>query len=390
MVRLNLPFILLYYKEMREIFQKVENEDVHDLHFYKFVLRNLPVATITVNSELVITSFNPMAVKIIGCSESEAVGSKCCEILRGKMCKEKCPIKEVIHYKKPIFQKETVLHNKEGGNIPVSINANGLFDDQGNLMGGLLAFQDISYLKTLEREKTNFASMLAHDMKSPLISIQGFLNRIIKKMDSMDKEKQRDYLKIVRREADKLEFLVNDFLEFSRLQTGNLKLNFTSSSLDKELRELFDSYMPKVLKTGITLRLQNTKKMPMVEFDANRLRRVFTNLLDNAFKFSRENVTITIQTEETDQDIMVKIIDQGTGIDPNDLPHIFNPFHRGKGSEKKEGYGIGLSTAKAIMEGHGGKILVESEPGKGSTFTVVLPKKRKERGKMLYTPLFFP
>ena len=235
------------------------------------------------------------------------------------------------------------------------------------------AIMNLAHIKTLEREKANLASMLAHDMKSPLISIQGFVLRLLKKLDSIDKEEQRHYLTIVKNETVKLECLINDFLEFSRLQTGRLKLNFCTISLDRELLALYDAYQPKSFYSGIKLELRNKEQIVILEADANRLRRVFTNLIDNAFKFSSKGSTIIIKTAKKDHTIIIEVIDQGRGIHPDDLPYIFDAFHQGKGTDEREGYGIGLAAAKAIVEAHKGKILVESELGKGSVFTVVLP-----------------
>jgi two-component system phosphate regulon sensor histidine kinase PhoR len=185
-----------------------------------------------------------------------------------------------------------------------------------------------------------------------------------------------EYLDIMKNETGKLSFLVNDFLEFSRLQTGRLKLEFSATSLDKELMELFDVYQVKAKQAGINLELENEEELPIIEADANRLRRVFTNLLDNALKFSKNEGAITISTHETDKEVVVHVKDEGVGIDSKDLPHIFESFNRGKGAEKKEGFGLGLATVKAIVEAHGGRILVESKLGKGSVFKVILPKER--------------
>jgi len=149
---------------------------------------------------------------------------------------------------------------------------------------------------------------------------------------------------------------------------------FQATSLDKELIELFEAYEPKALQSDINLELQSKEILPVIKADAHRLRRVFTNLMDNAFKFTKKGGNITISTKETEQEVMVTIRDRGQGIDPEDLPYIFDLFHRGKGTVKKEGSGVGLAAVKTIIEGHGGKVLVESELGKGSVFTVVLPK----------------
>ena len=161
------------------------------------------------------------------------------------------------------------------------------------------------------------------------------------------------------------------------MQTGRLKLDFTPASLDRESLELIEAYQSRALQSEIHLEFENGETLPIIEEDANRLRRVFTNLLDNAFKFSKKGGTITISTQETEQEVMVKIKDEGTGIARGDLPYIFDSFHRGIGTEKKEGFGLGLAGVKAIVEGHGGQVFVESELDKGSVFIVVLPKVRR-------------
>jgi signal transduction histidine kinase len=284
-----------------------------------------------------------------------------------------CPLRTALKGHKPVSLVETTIRNKWGETIPVRMNTAGLFDDEGFLIGGVEAIQDISLLKVLEREKANLISMFAHDMKSSLSIIGGFVLRLMKAEADIGEEKREKYLDIIKKEANKLEFLVDDFLDFSRLQTGKIKLAFNATSLDKELMELFMAYQPKASQTGITLELQNHEALPIIDADAKRLRRVFTNLLDNAFKFSEEGGVVTIKTEETDQDIVIKITDQGTGIASGDLPYIFDSFFRA-GAQEKEGSGLGLAVVKAIVEVHGDRVVAESTVGRGSTFIVILPK----------------
>jgi two-component system phosphate regulon sensor histidine kinase PhoR len=274
---------------------------------------------------------------------------------------------------------ETTIVDKWGETIPVRINTAGLFDDSGYLIGGVESFQDISRLKRLEREKGNLISMLAHDMKSSLTIVGGFTLRLTRMIGQIDDEKQKKYLKIIKSESDKLESLITDFLEFSRLQAGTLKLNISATSLDKELIELSDSYKLKASQSGVKLELANEEELSIIEADAKQLRRVFANLLDNAIKFSKEKGTITISTSETAEEIVIKVKDDGIGIKGDEIPYIFDTFRRGKTTEKKEGFGLGLAAVKAIVEEHGGRVLVESELGKGSVFTVSLPKIEKPK-----------
>jgi PAS domain S-box-containing protein len=348
-----------------------------DLAFYKFALDSLPVGIITVNPQLKITSFNPWAESLTGYSKKEALGHYCGDILQGGMCKLHCPLKTAIRQRRPVVRMETTIQSKAGGTVPVRMHTAAMMDKVGGLMGAIEAFQDISHLKTLEREKDDLISMFAHDMKSSLTIIGGFVLRLLKKATDLSEEKQRNYLEIIRNETGKLDFMVNDFLEFARLQAGKLKLSFQTISLDKELMEIFETYQSKAVRSGIGMGLQNNKILPVIQADPQRLRRVFMNILDNAFKFSTKGGTITISTEETAEEVMITIKDQGVGIDPEDLPYIFDMFHRGKGAGKTEGSGIGLAVVKAIVEAHGGKVLVESKPGKGSTFSVILPKSER-------------
>jgi PAS domain S-box-containing protein len=354
-------------------------KDIDDLAFYRFVIDSLPTALITVNAELKITGFNPWAQRLTGFARGEAMGRFCGDVLQGGMCRVDCPLRTAVRGKKPVSLIETTIRNRRGETIPIRMNTAGLFNDAGHLIGGVEFFQDISRLKALEREKDNLISMFAHDMKSSLTTIGGFALRLLKKLGGIDEVTQEKYLEIIKNESAKLELLIDDFLEFSRLQTGKLKLNLAATSLDKELVEVLDSYRPRASASGIKLELQNGETLPVIEADVHKLRRVFTNLLDNALKFSKEEGTITVTIEETATEIIVKVEDEGIGIPSDELPYIFDAFHRGSGTEEKRGFGLGLAGVKTIVEAHGGCVRVDSEEGKGSVFTVVLPKAGKSQ-----------
>lgn len=350
-------------------------DPMNDVNFYKFILQSVPLGVIVMDSHLKIIGFNPAAERLTGYAAAEAVGRHCGEVLRGGMCGEHCPLKPVMARVQPYVQVETTIVNNKGEIVPVRVSTAGLFDVQNNLIGAVEALADISHVKILERQKANMISMFAHDMRSSVTGIHGLGLRLLRKVDGMDPEKQQKYLEVISKEAAKLEALVDDFLEFSRLEAGGLKLNFKAVSPDKELVELFELYQVRASEAGLHLELHMDDVLPVIEADPNRLRRVFTNLLDNAIKFSNKDGTITIEAEEREHELVVKIMDEGIGIDPEDIPHIFDLFHRGHPVEKREGFGLGLATVKAIVEGHGGSVSVTSEVGKGSVFTVFLPKR---------------
>jgi len=250
----------------------------------------------------------------------------------------------------------------------------GLFDSSGKLVGAVEAFQDISHELALERERANLISMFAHDIRSSLTGIHGLGLRLMRKHDEISEAKRREYLRAITQEAAKLETLVDDFLEFSRLETGQLRLNLSSISLDKELEELLEVYTLKAAQHQLKLELRVDGFLPVIKADANRLRRVLANLLDNAIKFSRIGGTITIKARETRQEIIVSVADEGVGIPPMELPYIFDLFYRGSATSMGSGHGLGLSIVKSIVEGHGGRVAVSSSRNQGSTFMVYLPK----------------
>jgi signal transduction histidine kinase len=249
-----------------------------------------------------------------------------------------------------------------------------LCNGEGELVVAVEIFEDISDFKFLEQERSNLISMIAHDMRSSITGIHGLSLRLLRKAVHGNEGREHQYLEVITKEAARLETMVEDFLEYSRLQTGRFKFTFSPTSLNKLLVETFETYKLQAQQRGLQLKLSIGGIMPVIQADSYRLRRVFTNLLDNALKFSKAGGTITITAGESASEVFVRIEDEGLGMAADDLPYIFDLFRRGKGVGKQEGYGIGLATVRAVVEGHGGRVMVASEPGKGSIFAIFLPK----------------
>ena len=340
---------------------------------HQALVQSLPVGMISVDPNFHITEINAQGEKILGYSQAEVLGRPCGEVLRAEVCEGKCPIRGALSRGEPTGPIDTTFKGKDGQRKAVRLRASGLYDLEGKLVGGVEIFQDITELKALERERANLVSMFAHDMKSPLVGIQGFALRLLKKGDLSGVEKQKKYLEIIRREAAQLEKIINDFLDFTRLETGNLKLNFSAVYLDKELLELLEAFQPRFDMEGVKLSMADTEELPTIQGDAHNLRRAFTNLLDNALKYSSGGAEVRIEAKADDDSVILRFIDQGVGIPPEELPYIFDMFYRASSHGKKAGHGLGLAGVEAIIKGHGGRVIVSSEVGKGSVFSVMLP-----------------
>lgn len=344
------------------------------------LVNSLPLGVISVDADFNVTELNAHGEQILGLSQAEALGRPCWEVLQGSVCPKDCPIKSALGQGQGAGPVETTVMSRLRGRLPVRLTAARLLDAAGRVVGGVEVFQDISELKSLERERANIVSMFAHDMKSPLVSIQGFALRLLSEPVKSSPERRDKYLDIIRKEAGKLESLVNDFLDFSRLEIGSLRLNFSATDLDKEFLELFELFQERFAQAGIGLVMNAWDKLPVIQADAPRLRRVFTNLLENALKYSEAGTTVSLEAQETEGEILVRVRDQGLGIPAEELPYIFDVFYRGRDRAKRAGHGLGLAGVEAIVKGHGGRVMVASQVGQGSVFTVALPKQPPGQG----------
>ncbi len=361
---------------VRDITSRIQMEENlrQSAEKHQTLVQSLPSGVITVDSHFRVTEINAQGQKILGLSQEEVLGRFCGDVLRAGACDGNCPIKSALRSKRPEGPIETTVTNKEKGRIHISLRAAGLYNSKGELVGGVEVFHDISAIKSMERERTNLVSMFAHDMKSPLVGIQGFALRMLKQEESTEPEKQNKYLEIIRKEAARLESIINSFLDFARLEAGRLKLNFSATDLDKEILELVEALEPRFKKAGIALEIAFEDKLPIVQADASHLRRAFGNLLENALKYSSSGTTVTLNSEDRGNEVLVRVEDQGVGIPPEELPFIFDMFYRARGQEPGMGHGLGLAGVEAIVKGHGGRVMVASEVGTGSVFTVALPK----------------
>jgi two-component system phosphate regulon sensor histidine kinase PhoR len=232
---------------------------------------------------------------------------------------------------------------------------------------------DISTSKKLEKERKDMLSMFAHDMKNPILVAEGFLLRVHSGKAGPLTDKQLSHLGIVNDAIGRVEKFITNFLEFSRIESGEYKTIPVPFDLAKSIEKNMDPLRIEAEKKNIKLVFEVIDgKTAVVHADVTQIDRVLVNLLDNSIKYTNPGGTVTVTLSTKDNDILVLVADTGMGILEEHLPYLFNPFYRVTGDSK--GSGLGLAIVKTIVETNGGRIWVNSIYGKGSTFAFTLPK----------------
>jgi signal transduction histidine kinase len=226
----------------------------------------------------------------------------------------------------------------------------------------------------LVKEKDNFLSTVSHELRSPLFSIRGFLELILN--DKVpDAEKQRHFLALAYEEGKHLNSLVDDLLDISRMEAGQLQIEMETVSMHDVIHRVADCLQNIATEKSVDLQVIVPASLPTVQGDTGRLEQAVTNLVHNAIKFTPQGGEVAIRACVEDESLMVRVGDTGIGIPADALPNLFQRFYQVNGSATREagGTGLGLYIAKKIIEGHEGRIWAESTLGRGSTFSFTIP-----------------
>jgi signal transduction histidine kinase len=239
-------------------------------------------------------------------------------------------------------------------------------------VGWVIAMQDITSLKELDKLRTQWVAGVSHDLKNPIAAVQ-LSAGLMEKVGPLN-DMQKEILEKMQRGSERLRSLVTDVLDLARLEAGPaLRLSIVNPV--EVVAEAISDAETLAADKGLALMTDLPPKLPPVRGDAALLGRVMANLLSNAIKYTASGGQVTVCAKPQDDDrLQIEVIDTGRGIPAESLPHIFDRFYRVPDSEEEvEGTGLGLSIVKSIVEKHGGKIWVESEEGKGSTFAFTVP-----------------
>jgi signal transduction histidine kinase len=240
--------------------------------------------------------------------------------------------------------------------------------------GTVWTLRDITERARLEQAKSDFVATASHELRSPLTSIKGFIELLETTSAENLTDRQREFIGIVLRSTDRLVDLVNDLLDIARIESGQFEVHARSIDLRETIEEVGLLMAPRLRGKGQRLDVQIFDPRPPALADPGRIRQVVTNLVTNAHLYTDEDGTISLRLEGDGEATTITVADTGRGMAPEDARRVFDRFYRGTTDERKNpGTGLGLAIVKSLVDLHGGSIDVDSELGRGTTFTVRLP-----------------
>ena len=360
---------------------------------FETIVNGITDPVLLLSTDFKIIWANKASIQQFGLTIEEILGQHCYNVIhkQGRRCRStdyECPIGEIVKTGKP----KTVMHthiNKNGELFLVEVTIFPVKDKDGEVIQFIHLERDVTECKRAEDElkriealktstemRLHFTSIVSHELRSPLVAIKEGINLVLEGLAGNINAEQKDLLDIAKRNADRLSRLINNVLDFQRIESGRVKFDIRQNDIKEVALEVSNNMGILAGEKGLDLVVEADDNIPRIGFDRDRIIQVMTNLVNNAIKYTEEGwVTISIKQEASA--VHVKVQDTGLGIKDEDIQKLFLDFEQLDGAEGKNkgGTGLGLAISKEIIFGHNGKIWAESEVGKGSVFHFTLPIK---------------
>jgi len=371
-------------KEYAENLEKMVEERTSDLKESEERYRSLYKSSIdgiaSTNMDGKIIECNQAVADMLGYTKEELYNVSILELVSNK-CRDMTTkiISEQVIPQGYSDEFEIEFIKKDGEIVPISARMWVTKDKDGNLTGIWGIVRDITERYKIMEMKDRFISVATHELRTPLVSIKGYVDFLLSQSLNVTNELIESSLKVVRRNTDRLIDLTNDLLDIQRIKAGRISLNLESQDFIDIINHCIEEIQPFLNEKKQNFDLEIPESPLKVRVDRIRLSQIIMNLLNNATKFTPEDGDITLAVKEKDGVIQVQVSDNGIGIREEDLEKIFQPFCDIKKPTFIKGTGLGLSVTKGLVESHGGTIWGHSDgEGRGATFTFTLPNTKSD------------
>jgi len=339
------------------------------------VLAGIGDGVVVVDPSLNVILTNPVARDILGLEDEPPAGVPLGPYLPAPAFADL--LRETLQDQHELIRELDVKPGRDDITHTYGVLASPVLNADGEVSGVVAVLRDITTQKELERMKSNFLSVVSHELRTPLHSIKGFVEIILMGKTGPVTELQEDFLQTVKAQTGVLQRMIDDLLEFSRMEAGRVKLHLAEVYLPGVAHAVAMKLAPLAQEGGLDLILEIPDDLPEIDGDRVRIEQVLTNLVENAIKFTAPGGQIRISGGELGDRVRLTVADTGIGIPPDEQERVFDRFYQVDGSERRayRGAGLGLSICKHLVERHNGHIWVESDglAGHGSRFHVELP-----------------
>lgn len=374
---------------------------------FEIIINSIDDGVILIDSQQVIQLINPGAATLCGWPQEEATGLNVDNIMR--LCDEKGqllpnaenPFKRIFEQEKPLRNDHVCLLSRSNKQLSVALSLSPLMDENKQVTAAVAVFRDVTKARAEERQRADFISTASHEMRTPVAAIEGYLALALNDKVSTIDAHARDYLEKAHASTQHLGKLFQDLLTSAKAEDGRLTSHPVVIEMGDFLEKLSNDLRFSAEKKGLFMEFvmgssgtinaskgvggeRTIRPLYYVYADSDRMREVITNLFDNAVKYTEEG-KVVVGLTGNDQVVQCYVRDTGPGIPTDDVPHLFQKFYRVDNSATRTvgGTGLGLFICRKIIELYNGRIWVESQTGKGSTFYINLPRLNTQKAQQL-------
>jgi PAS domain S-box-containing protein len=346
------------------------------------------------NLDGVATFVNPAAARMVGRRPDEMIGrdlhSLVHPIFPGVItCNmRECDLYMALRADRQRDNVEDTFYRSDGKSFPVEFSVSPIADEDGSPQGSVITFRDVTEKRAAaqaaeaerryreaeaqNRAKDNFLATLSHELRTPMTSILGWVQFL--RTGGYSPEELDEALQTVESSAKLQARLIDDMLDVSRIVLGKFQIDLRPTRISEIVEAALTTARPLAQENDVTLKSEIDERDSIVHADSSRMQQVIGNILSNAIKFTPPGKLVDLRVQRTDHNLKISITDEGEGIEPTFLPHVFERLRQSESATKRSGLGLGLAIARHIVELHHGEITAESDGvGKGSRFTITLP-----------------